>query len=183
MCNCVALVLFLPMHVADAHLGTQLHGIKILKKVLLLGIIFISACIYLQAKYVLYFPDTYYTVDSTEEGNCSTGEVRLNGSSPLEGRVEICINNAWGTICGNQLSSSDPVIICQSLGYPFTDAYPIPLPDTPYGSGPIFLDNLDCDGSEEGVLNCLYSVGVHSCSHDQDVAVKCVGKLVKSITT
>ncbi|CAI8021725.1 Fibrillin-2 [Geodia barretti] len=115
-------------------------------------------------------------VDSTEEGNCSTGEVRLNGSSPLEGRVEICINNAWGTICGNQLSSSDPVIICQSLGYPFTDAYPIPLPDTPYGSGPIFLDNLDCDGSEEGVLNCLYSVGVHSCSHDQDVAVKCVDR-------
>ena len=42
MCNCVALVLFLPMHVADAHLGTQLHGIKILKKVLLLAIFYFS---------------------------------------------------------------------------------------------------------------------------------------------
>ena len=118
-----------------------------------------------------------YTVSSTEEGNCSTGEVRLNGSSPLEGRVEICINNAWGTICGNRLSSSDPRVICRSLGYPFTVSYSIPLPhDTPYSGGPIFLDNLECDGSEERVLDCHSSLGVHSCSHDQDVAVKCVGE-------
>ena len=115
---------------------------------------------------------------STEEGNCTSGEIRLNGSISLEGRVEICINNAWGTICGNRLSSSDSQVICRNLlGNASIDSYSIPLPDTPYNSGPIFLDDLECDGSEKRVIDCSSSVGVHSCSHDQDVAVKCVGKL------
>ena len=118
-----------------------------------------------------------YPVTQTEEGNCTTGEVRLNGSTPLEGRVEICINNAWGTICSNRFSSSDTQVICQNSGYAFTDSYSIPLPETGYSSGPIFLDELECDGSEEKVLDCQYSLGVHSCSHDQDIAVKCVGEL------
>ena len=115
-------------------------------------------------------------MSTTEEGNCTTGDVRLNGSTLLEGRVEICINNAWGTICGNRFSSSDSQVICRSLGYAFIDSYSIPLPETDYGSGPIFLDELECEGSEERVLDCHSSLGVHSCSHDQDVAVRCVGK-------
>ena len=121
---------------------------------------------------VLVFP---FLVPSTEVGNCSTGSIRLNGSSPLEGRVEICINNAWGTICNNRFSSSDPIVICRHLGYDSIAAYSIPLLET-LSSGPIFLDELECDGNEENVLDCHYSIGVHSCSHDQDIAIKCVGK-------
>ena len=130
---------------------------------------------YSQLNYSFY---VYSLVNFILEGNCTTGAVRLNGSTPLEGRVEICINNAWGTVCNNHFSPSDTPVICRNLGYNFTDSYAIPLPpDTMWPSdGPIFLDELDCIGTEESVLNCHHSIGVHStCTHEQDIAVRCVG--------
>lgn len=117
----------------------------------------------------------FMTAPFTVEENCTTGDIRLIGPTLLEGRVEICINNAWGTICNNLFSSHDPQVICRDLGYNFSDSYSIPL--QAMGSGPIFLDNLVCGGHEKRVLDCHVSMGVHLCSHEQDIAVKCVGKL------
>ena len=54
---------------------------------------------------------------STSAGDCSYGDVRLvNGSSPLEGRVEICINNAWGSVCTDAVSEDDVEVICRQIG-------------------------------------------------------------------
>lgn len=54
---------------------------------------------------------------STEAANCTTGEHRLvNGPNPLEGRVEICINNAWGTVCSTAFSENEAEVICRNLG-------------------------------------------------------------------
>lgn len=39
----------------------------------------------------------------------------MNGSNPLEGRVEICINNAWGTVCDNHFGQDDADVICNQL--------------------------------------------------------------------
>lgn len=56
----------------------------------------------------------------TPAGNCSNGDIRLaDGRSVLEGRVEICFNNAWGTVCGDTFSSYDAHVVCTSLGLPF----------------------------------------------------------------
>ena len=50
--------------------------------------------------------------------NCTNGEVRLvNGSGPHEGRVEVCINEAWGSICSNEWDDKDADIVCKQLGY------------------------------------------------------------------
>ena len=40
----------------------------------------------------------------------------MNGSDPSEGRVEICINNAWGTVCNNLFSTADAQVVCTQLG-------------------------------------------------------------------
>ena len=54
---------------------------------------------------------------TTPFANCNTGDIRLvNGSNPLEGRLEICINNAWGTICHDSFSSDDAGVACRQLG-------------------------------------------------------------------
>ena len=61
------------------------------------------------------------TAISTPTGNCSDGELRLVGSSDdmeaktREGRVEICINNAWGTICDTLFGSKEAEVACGQL--------------------------------------------------------------------
>ena len=47
---------------------------------------------------------------------CSDGVVRLvGGSNDLEGRVEVCINNAWGTICSNGFDDNDARVVCTGV--------------------------------------------------------------------
>ena len=59
--------------------------------------------------------------DQTPFSNCTDGDVRLqNGSNILEGRVEVCVNNAWGTICNTQFTFKDANVTCHQLGYPFS---------------------------------------------------------------
>ena len=50
---------------------------------------------------------------------CNHGEVRLvNGSVPNEGRVEVCVNSIWGTVCDVQeWGNEDAEVICRQLGY------------------------------------------------------------------
>ena len=43
------------------------------------------------------------------------------------------------------------------------------------GAGPIFLDQLNCRGNEQQVLNCNVRLGVHMCYHRQDTGVRCIG--------
>ena len=48
------------------------------------------------------------------------------------------------------------------------------------GSGPIFLDRLDCSGSETALLLCskFGPVGLYQCDHSNDAGVRCQGELL-----
>ena len=51
-------------------------------------------------------------------GVCEEGDVRLQGGRlETEGRVEICINETWSTICDNGWSINDANVVCQQLGF------------------------------------------------------------------
>lgn len=48
---------------------------------------------------------------------CMTGMVRLqNGSSPLEGRVEVCYDNDYGTVCDDKWDVLDARVVCAQVG-------------------------------------------------------------------
>ena len=46
------------------------------------------------------------------------------------------------------------------------------------GSGPIFLDQVNCIGSEANILQCDMSspIGAHMCDHTQDAGIRCEGR-------
>ena len=44
------------------------------------------------------------------------------------------------------------------------------------GSGPIFLESFNCNGSESDLLSCSSGViGIHTCDHTHDAGVRCIG--------
>ena len=50
---------------------------------------------------------------------CNTGDLRLRGGFvPGQGRVEICYNNTWGTVCDDFWGTVDAAVACRQLGFP-----------------------------------------------------------------
>ena len=50
--------------------------------------------------------------------NCEDGDIRLSGaSSNRYGRVEVCVNGTWGTICDDFWSNTDARVACRQLGH------------------------------------------------------------------
>ena len=49
-------------------------------------------------------------------GNCVNGDVRLaDGHDSFSGRVEVCANNSWGTVCDDYWDSNDAKVVCRML--------------------------------------------------------------------
>ena len=51
------------------------------------------------------------------KSNCSNGEVRLvDGASNVSGRVEVCRNRAWASVCSTLWRFEDATVVCRQLG-------------------------------------------------------------------
>ena len=105
---------------------------------------------------------------------CTQGSIRLQGGSATRGRVEICNNNVWGTVCDDLWGTPDAQVACRQLGFERTSGRPLYLTAVPDGTGQIWLDNVQCTGSESRLIDCrANALGSHNCVHSEDAGVSC----------
>ena len=117
--------------------------------------------------------DLTMTVTNLEDER-PPGSIRLaGGSSALEGRVELFRNGQWGTVCDDRWDNNDAAVVCRQLGHhggqAFSEAH------FGRGLGPIFLDDVNCSGTEARLAECPLQNdrGYHNCNHGEDAGVKC----------
>ena len=123
---------------------------------------------------------------------CGNGDLRLVDSERNgEGRVEICFNNTYGSICADFWDELDAQVVCGQLGFMrngqtqfiitnFDDymSFFFPTgsqPNVTTGENDTFLGSVHCTGNEPMLIDCSNSRGIQ-CSRAELAGVRCEGK-------
>ncbi|XP_066510083.1 antigen WC1.1-like [Hoplias malabaricus] len=119
---------------------------------------------------------------SAEVVNCSSREqlsitcsaVRLVGSGgACAGRLEVFHSGSWGTVCGDLWDIKDAQVVCRQLQCGEALSALVPARFRP-GTGPIWLNEVQCEGNETSLWNCRYQLSEGGeCGHKEDVGVVC----------
>ncbi|XP_048844146.1 galectin-3-binding protein A-like [Brienomyrus brachyistius] len=102
------------------------------------------------------------------------GDVRLvGGQLSSEGRVEVFYGGQWGTVCDDGWGIAEAQVVCRQLGLPGALSA-VSGGKYGQGSGPIWLDDMECTGDESDLPSCCFKGwGVSDCTHSEDAGVVC----------
>ncbi|XP_069466783.1 neurotrypsin-like isoform X2 [Ambystoma mexicanum] len=100
--------------------------------------------------------------------------VRLvDGESAMEGRVEIFLNGEWGSVCDDGWTDQEAAVVCKQLGFRGPAKARL-MAFFGEGQGPIHLDNVECSGTENTLIECVkQDQGIHNCWHNEDAGAIC----------
>ena len=108
--------------------------------------------------------------------------VRLvGGPGRCSGRVEVLVQDMWGTVCDDLWDLAEAAVVCRRLECGQAAAAP-PGAHFGAGSGKIALDNMQCVGSESHLGQCVRGGEAgHNCGHLEDASVVCTGERPLSV--
>ena len=79
-------------------------------------------------------------------------------------------------MCDDLWSLNDAKVACKMLGFKSALNYTVKA-SYGAGSGMIWLDAVNCNGSETSLMQCSHSGwGVHDCHHSEDAGVNCTSE-------
>lgn len=103
----------------------------------------------------------------------------LGGNMETEGRLQVKINNEWGTVCNYGWTIKNAALVCQQLGYVLNpDDWNLERSEVPAAgtTEKVILSNVQCDDHDLDITKCK-AEGVtdfeNSCTHDNDVGLRC----------
>ncbi|KAL8176296.1 UNVERIFIED_CONTAM: hypothetical protein K2H54_030287 [Gekko kuhli] len=109
-----------------------------------------------------------------EDAGVVCSELKLaGGSTQCAGRVEVLHNQQWGTVCGNGWDLKDARVVCQEMGCGKALTAPTGA-KFGQGSGPTWMDGLNCTGDEESLRKCpAKPLAEYSCDPSLHAGVEC----------
>ncbi|XP_078695032.1 scavenger receptor cysteine-rich type 1 protein M130-like isoform X2 [Branchiostoma floridae x Branchiostoma belcheri] len=120
-----------------------------------------------------YLPTTTPPWYTSQPGPVQVDVLLVNGNGYNTGLVLVFYNGQWGSICDDGFDMADADVICRQLGFTGAEAFY----EEAYfneGHGPIWLDELACNGDESNLAECAHQGwGIHNCLHKEDVGLEC----------
>uniref|UniRef100_S4RTF3 SRCR domain-containing protein n=1 Tax=Petromyzon marinus TaxID=7757 RepID=S4RTF3_PETMA len=106
--------------------------------------------------------------------NCAKNiKIKLNNVRRCQGRIELFLMGTWGTVCDDAWDLTAASVACAALGCGAAVAAPGLAAFGP-GRGPIWLDNVKCEGHEASLVQCSHiGAYAHNCDHTEDAGVVC----------
>ncbi|XP_059364257.1 T-cell differentiation antigen CD6-like isoform X5 [Carassius carassius] len=112
---------------------------------------------------------------------CEHQAVQLvGGSDRCAGRVELLHSGKWGTVCDDDFDNCSQRLVCAQLrcGSPIREGFFGP------GTGPIYISQMKCNGSESSLWECdsIKTTASNYCGHKEDAGVVCSESMEKPVT-